>query len=87
MKNLLSLTIKDLEDYFLSIGEKKFKAIQVFEWLYIHKEKDIDNFTNLKKELREKLKNDFDIKFINIKRCEKGIGVRKYLFELDNSNY
>lgn len=87
MKNLLSLTIKDLEDYFLSIGEKKFKAIQVFEWLYIHKEKDIDNFTNLKKELREKLKNDFDIKFINIKRCEKGIGVRKYLFELVDGNF
>jgi len=87
MKNLLSLTIKDLEDYFLSIGEKKFKAIQVFEWLYIHKEKDIDNFTNLKKDLREKLKNDFDIKFINIKRCEKGIGVRKYLFELVDGNF
>ena len=87
MKNLMSLTIKNLEEYFLGIGEKKFKAMQVFEWLYIHQEKNIDNFTNLKKDLREKLKNDFDIKFINIKRCEKGIGVRKYLFELVDGNF
>lgn len=83
----MSLTIEDLEKYFLSIGEKKFKATQVFEWLYIHKEKNIDNFTNLKKELREKLKSDFNIDFISIKKCEKGEGVRKYLFSLLDGNY
>ena len=87
MKNLLSLTIKNLEDYFLSIGEKKFKAMQVFEWLYIHQEKCIDNFTNLKKELREKLKQDFTIDFIKIKKSEIGEGVKKYLFELIDGNY
>lgn len=83
----MSLTILELEKYFLSIGEKKFKAMQVFEWLYIHKEKNIDNFTNLKKELREKLKRDFTYDFIKIKRCEKGEDVRKYLFELNDNNY
>ena len=68
MKNLFSLNISDLEKYFLSIGEKKFKAIQVFEWLYIHKEYNIDNFSNLKKELRDKLKNDFNTNFISKRR-------------------
>ena len=34
MKNIYNYTIKELEDYFVSKGEKKFKAIQVFEWLY-----------------------------------------------------
>jgi len=87
MKNLMSLTIKDLEDYFISIGEKKFKAMQVFEWLYIHKEKDINNFTNLKKELREKIQNDFVFDFIKIKKCEIGEDVRKYLFVLSDNNY
>jgi len=87
MKNLMNLTINDLEEYFLSIGEKKFKAMQVFEWLYIHKEKNIDNFSNLKKEIREKLKSDFTINFIKIKKCEKGEGVKKYLFELHDNNY
>ena len=34
MENIYNKTIEQLEEYFLSIGEKKFKAIQVFEWLY-----------------------------------------------------
>ena len=87
MKNLMDLNISELENYFLSIGEKKFKAMQVFEWLYIHREKNVDNFTNLKKELREKLKNDFKLDYISIKRKEEGDLVKKYLFELHDNNY
>ena len=87
MRNLLGLNIVDLESYFISIGEKKFKAVQVFEWLYLHKEYNIDNFTNLKKDLREKLKSDFNTNFISIKKCEKGSLVKKYLFELEDNNY
>ena len=83
----MNLNIKELEEYFISIGEKKFKAIQVFEWLYIHKEKDIANFTNLKKEIREHLKKDFNTDFITIKKCEVGQMVRKYLFELSDNNF
>jgi len=83
----MDLNIRDLENYFLSIGDKKFKAIQVFEWLYIHKEKDILNFTNLKKDLREKLNEDFNLEFIKIKRKEEGDLVKKYLFELNDQNY
>lgn len=83
----MDLSISDLENYFIGIGEKKFKAIQVFEWLYIHKEKNINNFTNLKKELRDKISNDFNLDFISIKRKEEGHLVKKYLFELSDNNY
>ena len=34
MRNIYNLTIEELEDYFLNIGEKKFKAIQTFSWIY-----------------------------------------------------
>lgn len=87
MKNLMNLKINDLEDYFLSIGEKKYKAIQIFEWLYIHKEYNIDNFSNINKEIRNKLKEDYNIDFIKIKKREDGTGVKKYLFELLDNNY
>lgn len=87
MKNLMSANIESLEEYFLSIKEKKFKALQVFEWLYIHKERNIDNFSNLKKEIREQLKKDFNLDFIKIKKIEKGLEVKKYLFELLDGNY
>ena len=83
----MDLNIKNLEDYFLSIGEKKFKAIQVFEWLYIHRERNINNFTNIKKELREKILSDFNLDYIKIKRKEEGDLVKKYLFELKDNNY
>ena len=64
MRNLFGLTRSDLEEYFLSIGEKKFRALQVYEWLYQKKVWDIDLFSNIKKEIREKLKNDFTLDFI-----------------------
>ncbi len=83
----MNLKINDLEDYFLSIGEKKYKAIQIFEWLYIHKEYNIDNFSNINKEIRNKLKEDYNIDFIKIKKREDGTGVKKYLFELLDNNY
>lgn len=83
----MDLKIEDWENYFESIGEKKFKATQVFEWLYIHKEYNVDNFTNINKNVREKLKNDFNNDFIIIKRKEEGEGVKKYLFELKDGNY
>ena len=35
---LSKMTKEELVEYMISIGEKKFKAMQVFEWLYIHKE-------------------------------------------------
>ena len=83
----MSLDISELENYFLKIGEKKFKAIQVFEWLYIKKEKNIDNFSNLKKEVRDNIKNSFSFDFITIKKIEEGNLVKKYLFELNDHNY
>ena len=83
----MDLNIKELEEYFIGIGEKRFKAIQVFEWLYIHKERNINSFTNIKKELREKLVTDFNLDYISIKRKEEGALVKKYLFELKDKNY
>ena len=82
MKNLFNYTINELEEYFINMGEKKFKATQVFEWLYIHKKYNIDDFSNLKKALREKLKQDFTTDFIKIVTKEEDDLVKKYLFEL-----
>lgn len=84
MKNLFNFTINELEDYFLNMGEKKFKATQVFEWLYIHKIHNIDEFSNIKKEIREKLKTDFTTDFIKIVAKEEDHLVKKYLFELND---
>ncbi len=87
MLNIYGLTRKQLEDYFESIGEKKFKAQQVFEWLYQKKESDFDKFSNIKKDVIEKLKTDFTNNKIKIIRKQSSTDTYKYLFELEDKNY
>ncbi len=87
MRNLLNLNILELENYFIEIGEKKFKATQVFEWLYIHHVYNIDEFSNLKKDIRERLKQDFNVDFIKIQKKEVGDDTEKYLFKLQDNEY
>jgi len=87
MQNLMNITREDLEKYFLSINEKKFKALQIFEWLYDKKIYDIDLFSNIKKEVRDKLKTDFEINFIKIKRHEQDSDTEKFLFELKDNQF
>ena len=59
MKNIYNITFSELTDYFLSINCKKYKAIQLYDWLYIKRIKSFDNITNMKKDVIERLKKDF----------------------------
>ena len=87
MNNLLNYTREELEDYFINIGEKKFKALQIYEWLYEKREFNIDNYSNIKKEIREKLKKDFNTNFIKIEKKQEDNLTYKYLFKLLDDNY
>ena len=82
MNNIYNLSLTDLEEYFLSINEKKFKGQQVFDWLYRKKVKSFDEMTNLKKEVIDKLKEDFTINTVSITKVERDVDVNKYLFKL-----
>ncbi len=59
LKNIRHLSLKDIEEYFATIGEKKFRAKQVYEWLWLKPVRSFDEMTNLSKELRQKLKEEF----------------------------
>lgn len=82
MKHILNYTREMLEDYFLGMDEKKFKAIQVFEWIYNKKVFDIDSFSNIKKSVLEQMKKDFSFDFITIEKVLEGKDVKKFLFGL-----
>ena len=47
MKSIYGMTMEKLEEYFLSIGEKKFKATQIYEWIYQKRIKSFDEVTNI----------------------------------------
>ena len=84
--NIYSMTLKDLETYFINIGEKKFKAIQVYDWLYKKRVKSFDEMTNVKKAVIDKLKEDYKINKLKILKVQNGKDVHKYLFELHDGN-
>ena len=82
-----SLNLKELEEFLLSLGEKKFRAKQIYEWMHIHHVTSFDEMTNLSLELREKLKNNYTICNYNIlKKLESSDGTKKYLFDILDGN-
>ena len=58
-KNIRHLTLQELKDYFEEIGDKKFRAIQVYEWLWKNNAQSFEDMSNLSKELRQLLSEKF----------------------------
>lgn len=87
MSNIYGIKRKDLEDYFLSKGEKKYKALQIFEWLYQKKVRKYSEMTNIKQNLREELSEYFTNNFITIEKKQEDRLTKKYLFRLEDDNY
>jgi len=86
MKNIYDYTLEELENYFINKNEKKFKATQIFEWLYKKRINNFDEIRNVKKETIESLKQDFVLSELEIIDKKVGKDVVKYLFNLDDNN-
>lgn len=86
MINIYGKTLEQLEEYFVNCGEKKFKAKQIYDWLYKKRVKSFDEMLNVKKELRETLKQNYDISPLKILDKQEGTDVVKYLLELSDKN-
>ena len=87
--SIYDLTLEELIEYFINNNDKKFYATELFSWLY-NKDKRIisfDDATNIKKEVRDRLKKDFVISNISIVTVEKAKDVRKYLFKLNDKEH
>ena len=82
MKNIMDYTLDKLEDKLININEKKFRARQIFNWLYINKIYDFDKMNNLSKETIKTLKDNFKNDFIKIEKKQEGKDTFKYLFKL-----
>ena len=58
-RDIRSLSLPDLEATLASWGEPRFRARQMYEWLWVKMVKDFDGMTNLSKDLRARLKEHF----------------------------
>ena len=87
MKNIKNYNLEELKQELISLGEKPFRAEQIFNWLYKEKVKEFDEMTNLSLELREKLKQNYTMCNFNIlKKQESSDGTKKYLFDVLDGN-
>ena len=86
MKDIYGMTHENLEQYFLALGEKKFKATQIYEWLYEKRVTSFDEMSNVKKDVITKLKEDFYFGTLTILERQDDVDVHKYLFELSDGN-
>ena len=88
MKDLKSLNLEQLTEELLGIGEKKFRAKQVYSWIHEKLVDSFDEMTNLSKDLREKLKSSYTLNSLDAVAVQtsKIDGTQKYLFKLHDGH-
>ena len=88
MKDIKSLNLEQLTEELLSIGEKKFRAKQIYSWIHEKLVDSFDEMTNLSKDLREKLKANYNLNSMDAVAVQtsKIDGTQKYLFRLHDGH-
>ena len=86
--DIKSMSLPELEELLVSMGEKKFHAKQLFTWMHKHLAGSIDEMSDLSKGLRERLKEEatFTVLKKANEQVSKADGTRKYLWELEDGN-
>lgn len=88
MNHLYNYTYEQLEAMMLSKGWKKFKAKQVYEWLYRKRVNSFDEMTNISKDTREYFHEAYTLETLTlVKKQESSDGTCKYLFSLADNSY
>ena len=86
MYSIYNLTKTKLEKFFIENNEKKFKATQVFEWLYKKRVTSFEEMSNVGKNTIELLTKTYKLDKLKIVTSQSDIDVDKYLFELYDQN-
>ena len=87
-KDLKSMTLEELTEELQAMGEKSFRAKQLYQWMHQKLAADFDEMTNLSKPLRDRLAREYiwtALETVDVK--VSGVdGTRKYLFRLNDGN-
>ncbi|MBQ2257311.1 MAG: 23S rRNA (adenine(2503)-C(2))-methyltransferase RlmN [Lachnospiraceae bacterium] len=87
--DIKSLSLNELKTEIERLGEKAFRAKQLYEWMHVKLARDYDEMTNIPKSLKEKLRESCtytSLKEVTV-QTSKLDGTRKYLFELADGNF
>ena len=86
MKSIYGITINDLEEFLQENNEKKFRATQIIDWLYVKRVNSFGEMTNLSKELINKLSTYYYFDQAEIIEKQEDTDVSKFLFKLSDNN-
>ncbi|NLC34759.1 MAG: 23S rRNA (adenine(2503)-C(2))-methyltransferase RlmN [Erysipelothrix sp.] len=87
MKDIYAYSVQDFEDYLGNLNMKKFRAKQLYAWLYQKRVDTIDAMSDLAKDLREHLTDDFNLSELKLRtKQESADGTVKFLFELEDKH-
>ena len=86
MTDIRSMTLEELKEAMTALGEKPFRAKQIYEWLHVRLVDDFDEMTNLSRALREKLRENYALWPLQALRVQtsKIDGTKKFLFALSD---
>ena len=87
MKNIKDYNLEQLKIEFSTLNEKPYRAEQVFKWIYESEVQSFDEMTNLSLELRNNLKENYNMCLFKILQKQESIdGTKKYLFDIGDGN-
>ncbi len=85
MKNFFSLTKKEAEEQLMELGEKPFRAKQIWNWIYVRGVKSFEEMTNISKETQKKLAENFSLNRPEISKDLTSFdGTRKWLVKFSD---
>lgn len=87
--DILSLTKAELTEQIIALGEKKFRAEQVYDWLHVKRVKEFSQMSNISAAFRTKLDENFCINSLKIKKrlVSELDNTVKYLYELHDGEF
>lgn len=87
-KDICSYTFEELQEEMKALGEKAFRAKQIYEWLHVKLVDTFDEMTNLSKALRERLEENYEIRKVEMADRQISVqdGTNKFLFCLQDGN-
>ena len=87
MQNIKDFTLEELRGELVKMGEKPFRAEQIFSWIYRENVTSFEEMTNLSKDLRKKLEENYTLNNYKIlSKLESKDGTKKYLFDVLDGN-
>ena len=89
MTDIKSMNMEELKDYVSSLGEKPFRAKQLYEWMHVKLAASFDEMSNLSKGFRSKLKENASLTCLQTEEVQtsREDGTQKFLFQTEDHNY